>query len=163
MYFLKQLSPRSINNIIERVFHWALCDNKSLQFPELLSVFCPILMLQSEYFLLSSYLHVFQSIYHPFGFPTACITFTFMFHSIFSSQAKSRYLFLFSFSLFSFCDLASRQSPLFGWLSFFLDSHEVCSSVRDRVFFFLYLKIPKICVRLIHQNEFLLCIQHLFV
>ena len=47
------------------------------------------------------------------------ITATFIFHSVFSSLVKSKYLSLFYFLWFLLCGWLGRQSPLFGWFSFF--------------------------------------------
>ena len=75
------------------------------------------------------------------------ITVTFMFHSFFSSQARSRYLTLYG--------SPGQQSPLFGRFSlifslfsffffffFVVDYHSVWSSGRDQGIR-LYLKIPE--------------------
>ena len=56
--------------------------------------------------------------------PTALVkisvTITFMFHSFYSSIARSRYLSLFRFLSVLFCGQQERKNPLLRWFSFFL-------------------------------------------
>ena len=81
---------------------------------------------------------------------TIGITITFMFHSYFSSLAKSRYLSFFSLSFNFICGLPIWQSSLFSRFSFLLLS--ITRSSWDLVIC-LYLKIPENFVHLILQDS----------
>ena len=142
------------------VFHWSLSDSKSLQvFKTLLSILANL-----------SNLIVWVASPHPLIFKSSCpknyslmtllstpitigINVTLMFHSSFSSLAKSWYLSLFSFS-FSFTLWSAGTAK---------------STIRQVLFFVVYpkledpfcLKIPKNFVRLIFSGGF--WVVHVFV
>ena len=75
----------------------------------------------------SSDFQLFQPPFQTFGgtvssaLITIGVTVTLMCHNFLSCLVKSKFLPVFSFSLFSLCGLLGRQNPLYGKLSFFVN------------------------------------------
>ena len=108
------------------VFHWSLSDSRS---PQVSRTRLRILTVLSNavVWIVSNRPPTFKSS-RPFNnplviVPNAPITIgtivTFMFHSLFNSLARSRYLFLFSHSLDLFCGLPGQQSRQFCKFSYY--------------------------------------------
>ena len=131
------------------VFHWSLSDSKS---PQVSRTHLRILAVLSKavIWIVSTRPPTSKSSM-PFNnplviVPKAPITIgtivTFMFHSFFNSQARSRYFSFFSHS-FSFILWSAEvaKSTILLILFFFVDYYQACSSGRDEVIR-LYVKVP---------------------
>ena len=135
-------------------FYWSLSDSKSIQVSTTPLSF--LADLNNTVFWMVSILPLISTSPSPCTtLPSApitiCINVTFMFHSFFSSLARSRYLFLFSLS-FSFTQRsAATVKSTIRQVLFFVYYHKVTSSGRDKMIR-LYLKIPENFVRLIFKD-----------
>ena len=124
------------------VFHWSLSDNKSPQVSRTLrSVLAD---LNNALVLIVSTHPLISKSFSPCTNPLVTvprapviigITVTFMFHSFFNSQARSRYYLSSRFLSVLLCGLLGQQSPQFCKFSFFIfvvvDYYKVWSSGRD--------------------------------
>ena len=129
------------------VFHLSLRDSRSLQVSRtFLSIVVDLI--NAVVWIVSARPPISNS-FSPFSKPllilpsapiTIGITVTHMFHSFFSSFARSKYLFLFSFSLIFTQDSKVHNSA--GCLFFFVNFYKVLSSGRSYVIC-LYFQIPE--------------------
>ena len=123
------------------VFHWSLSDSKS---PQVSSTLLSILAVLSNAisWIVSTRSPTYKSS-GPFNNPlvivpkapiTICTIVTFMFHSLFNSLARSRFLYFFSHS-FSFIlwSAGTAKSTILQILFFFVDYYKVWFSGRDKV------------------------------
>ena len=149
------------------VFRWSMSDNTSPQISRTLlsilvdcssAVFWMVSMLP----LISRFSSLFSKLFVtvPSARTTIGITFTLMFHSLFNSLARSRYLSLFFyFPSASPFDLLGPQSPPVDAFSF-VNQHQVWSPGWDRVIR-LYLEVPENFS--FSRKDSGLCIYHFFV
>ena len=148
------------------VFHSSLCDSKSPQaYKTLLSILADLndAVVWTVYGLLpiskssSSFTNPFRIVT---GDPIAVGTAnTFMFYRIFSSLARSKYLYLFLLSLIF--SLWSAETAKFSKLNFYVNYLIILSSGRDSVIYF-NLNIPQnLCVSF-SRTYFGLCIKFHF-
>ena len=133
------------------VFHWNLRDNKSPQVSRTLLSILAVLN-NAVVWMVSTRLPISMSS-SPFRnplviVPNATITIgiivTCMFHSFFSSQARSKYLSFFSYSFsFTLWSAGTAKSTILQVLSlfFFVDYYKIWSSGRDHGIH-LYVKVP---------------------
>ena len=129
------------------VFHWSLSDSKSPQVTRTLLNILAVLN-NTVVWMVSTRKPTSKSS-SPFNNPlvivpkapiTIGIIVTFMFHSVFNSLARSRYLFFFSHSFRFILWSAGTASRQFCKFSFFYDYYEIWSSGRDSVIR-LYVKV----------------------
>ena len=114
------------------VFHWSLSDSNSPQVSrKFLSILADIVVWMVS--TISSNFQVFHSLYQFFGDFSECITF--MFQSLFSSLARSRYLSLFllsfNFTLWSARTAKSTIQQLFLFIYFFILFYFIYSVIVD--------------------------------
>ena len=152
------------------VFHCSLSDNR---FPQVSRILLSILvylnntvvwMVSARHPISNSSNPLFKSKKTVPSAPlTIGITVTFMFHSFFSSLARSKYmyLFLFCFLWFSHCDPQGRQSPPFGSFSLLIISwSSLLASIRWSI---SILKPQRILRVSFSQTDSGFCIYHLVV
>ena len=151
------------------VFHWSLSDSKSHKVSRtllgILAGLTAIVRMVSTRSLISKSCSPFTN---PLEIVSSAqitigITIIFRFSIFFSSLARSKYLSLFRFLLFSVCGLLGWQNPLFGWFSVFCWHITMPGCLAEIRWSVRISKSQRILCHSFSRTDSGLCIYHLFV